>query len=110
MKDDRNNPDKTVFHYKLPTLGLQHKLMSNINLENLNIPLSLLDEVILECLVKIENYKIKRGNEIVDVAYHEKLPLEQRKKVLETIPIKYRAELGAEILNSMNLQESEEKN
>jgi len=110
MKDDRENPDKTIFHYRLPSLAVQHKVMNKLNPEELNIPFESLDEVILDCLVKVDNYKIKKGDEIVDVAYNDKMPIEQRKKILETLPIKYRAELGAEILNSMNLQENEEKN
>jgi len=113
LKDDKNNPEseQTVFHYKLPSLALQHTLFDEINVEKTsNVSMKIMDDTILECLVKIENYKVKKDNQIIDVIYNEKTSIEEKKKILETIPIKYRAEIGAEIFNSMNPTPEQEKN
>ena len=110
LEDDKDNENPTKFYYKLPSLALQHNLFAEIT-DKVNIGLDKVDALLLACLVKIENLKMEDENgNLVDIIYNEKTSEQQKKKILEALPIQYRSELAGVIFNEMSLNKEEEKN
>ena len=116
LKEDQTDP-KTVFHYRLPTLAAQQRIYRDLDITKMDkdgevdFPISpeKLDELLFDCLVKIENCSAPDGTlETIDVAALKTDGM--KADVLARMTINHRMELAGEILKKMMLSKDTKKN
>ena len=102
LKEDTSDP-RTVFHYTLPTLAMQHDLFSRVGDERAR--LKLVDDVLRQCLCGVENLQVTGGEGPIALEWSA-----GKDTVLAALTVAQRVEISDAIIAEMQGGKELEKN
>lgn len=102
-EDTADNP--TVFVFILPSLDMQQNMFSQVGTNN-NLSLKLIDDLLISCLVEVDNLKFDSGDGLIVALDWKK----DREQVLSSLTIAQRSEIAGHILMVMSGNQEFEKN